>query len=65
MNGWEFLEAYENIKPWLTKNIPIHIMTSFGDGSDIHKSLQFDTVKGFMVKPVTKEGFSRILSGIP
>jgi CheY-like chemotaxis protein len=65
MNGWEFLDAYTSIKPNLTKPVTIYVVSSSVDEIDVSKSRQYDTVKGYIVKPVLREKFRQILSSIP
>jgi CheY-like chemotaxis protein len=65
MNGWEFLDAYKNIKRNLKKPVIIYVVSSSVDEIDVSKSRQYDTVKGYIVKPVLREKFRQILSSIP
>ena len=64
MNGWEFLDAYSNIRPALSKPVIIYVVSSSVDEFDVSKSRQYDTVKGYIVKPVLREKFRQILSSI-
>jgi CheY-like chemotaxis protein len=65
MNGWEFLEEYSSIKKGLTKPVIIYVVSSSVDEFDVSKSRQYDTVKGYIVKPVLREKFRQILASIP
>jgi CheY-like chemotaxis protein len=51
LNGWEFLEKYNSI----AKKFPIFMLTSSLDPSDQRKALEHSLLKGFFVKPLTKE----------
>ena len=58
INGWEFLElmAEEGV------NIPTIIISSSIDNADINRSFEYDVVKGFINKPVSKDDLKRILA---
>jgi CheY-like chemotaxis protein len=64
MNGWDFLKAFTFLIPEISKTIPIYIVTSSIDKSDIEHSKEFNAVTDYVVKPVFKETFSRILRAI-
>ncbi len=64
MNGWEFLEEYSHLKKELVKPVIIYVVSSSVDEFDVSKSRQYDTVKGYIVKPVLREKFRQILSSI-
>ena len=60
MNGWEFLEAYSNVKSGLEKEICIYMVSSSVDEKDKIRSKSFD-VKDFIEKPIDKETMVEIL----
>jgi CheY-like chemotaxis protein len=56
MNGWEFLDIYENsIKPYLKKNIIINIITSSVYKNDMLKCATYSFVNRFVSKPLNTE----------
>ncbi|MBC7439034.1 MAG: response regulator [Flavobacterium sp.] len=55
MDGWEFLEKFENELYANYPNIKIILLSSSIDPSDIKKSNQFPMVLEFMSKPLSKE----------
>ena len=55
MDGWEFLEKFENELYANYPNIKIILLSSSVDPSDIEKSNQFPMVLEFMSKPLSKE----------
>jgi len=65
MNGWEFLEEYSSLVTGLSKPVIIYVVSSSVDEYDVSKSRQYDTVKGYIVKPVLREKFRQILASIP
>jgi CheY-like chemotaxis protein len=64
MNAWKFLEAYSRIKRRLYRPIAVYVVTSSTSGVDMAHSRHFDTVKGYITKPVTKDKIYQVLSGI-
>ena len=62
MDGWGFLKEYAKLQPRLSREIPIYIVTSSIDPSDIQKSKAIDLVIDFIVKPMTKETFLHIMN---
>jgi CheY-like chemotaxis protein len=61
MNGWEFLEAYNLVKPGLLKPISIYLVSSSVDEVDKIKSQSFQTVTEFITKPINKERMMELL----
>jgi len=64
MDGWEFLTAFESLVSKLSKPIHIYMVTSSIDKHDIQRSKEFATVSDYLVKPIFKETFSKILKGV-
>ncbi len=62
MDGWLFLEEYERLETELRKNAVLYIVTSSPDAFEINKSRQYESVKGYLVKPVSKEKFRQLFS---
>jgi len=60
MDGWEFLEALNEINP--EASVPVYILTSSIDPNDIEKSQRYKHVKGFLSKPLTKTKFESVMS---
>jgi CheY-like chemotaxis protein len=61
MNAWKFLDAYKRVKRQLYKPVAVYVLTSSTDGLDMGKSRHYETVKGYIVKPVTREKVYEIL----
>jgi len=61
MDGWGFLKHYTAIESKLAKKIPIYIVSSSIDPIDIQKSKTMGYVTDFIVKPMTKDVFIKIL----
>ena len=55
MNGWEFLERFEELDAELKKRIKIYILSSSVDKRDIEKAKADKNVMHYLIKPLTKE----------
>ena len=53
MNGWEFLEEYEQIKNDIKKKVTINMLSSSVYNDDISKAETYTTVNKFISKPLT------------
>ncbi|MBW2960398.1 response regulator [Mesonia aestuariivivens] len=57
MNGWEFLEHLEQDG---IENANIYLATSSIAYSDLEKAKQYNSLKGYLIKPITKEKLLKI-----
>ena len=55
IDGWDFLESFENIRSSLAKEIKIFIVSSSVDEKDISRSQSYASVKGFISKPLSPD----------
>jgi CheY-like chemotaxis protein len=62
MNGWEFLDEYENIKASLSKETSIYMLSSSVYNDDIKKSETYSSVKRFISKPLTLEKLENLIT---
>lgn len=62
MNGWEFLDVFDDLKPTLLKNIQVFIVTSSMDETDREYSSLYTCVSGFITKPFVREKILQIFS---
>lgn len=53
MDGWEFLDAYEGIKPELKKQIVLILLTSSVYKNDIEKAKQYKSVVEYIKTPIS------------
>lgn len=53
LNGWEFLEAYEKLG--IVTKIDMYMLSSSVYENDIEKAKTYQTVKGFISKPLSIE----------
>jgi PAS domain S-box-containing protein len=59
-NGWDFLDEFEKMCDEIKKNCKVYMLTSSIDPSDVKKSQSYETVKDFIVKPLTKEKLEKL-----
>ena len=60
-NGWDFLDEFERMCDEIKKNCKVYMLTSSIDPSDVKKSQSYETVKDFIIKPLTKEKLSKLI----
>lgn len=60
MNGWDFLEEFENIKNAFNPLPRIFILSSTVDPEDYKKAKTFNSVEDFISKPLSKEFLEKI-----
>ncbi len=53
MNGWEFLEEYQKIKPSFSSKINIFILSTSNNPDDFERAKQFSDVEKYLVKPLS------------
>ncbi|MCW3121853.1 MAG: hypothetical protein JWQ38_1345 [Flavipsychrobacter sp.] len=55
MNGWEFLERFEELDASVKSRIKVHILSSSVDKRDMERARINKNVAHYLVKPLTKE----------
>lgn len=55
LNGWDFLDLFENLQKNLKKKIKIYIVTSSVDEKDKIRSRSYTSVSGFISKPLSPD----------
>jgi CheY-like chemotaxis protein len=63
MNGWEFIEAYQTLDV-KQPDVHLYILSSSVYENDIEKTKSYDSVKGFISKPLSKERLTELLKEI-
>ena len=53
MDGWEFMEAMALVKPNLSKEIVVYIVSSSIAIEDKSKSKSYENILGYLSKPIT------------
>jgi len=62
MNGWEFLENYQNLYPSLAKRSSVYMTTSALLPAELMKSRDYKFIKGTISKPLKMESLKEITS---
>ena len=60
MSGWEFLEGFDNLSTTRKDSIRIYVLSSSIDDRDRDRSYANKNVKGFLLKPLTKDSINQI-----
>ncbi|GAA4273327.1 response regulator [Aquimarina gracilis] len=60
MDGWEFLDSFTKIKNKLGKAITLYIVSSSINPADIERAKNINTVKDYLIKPVTIDDLEAI-----
>jgi two-component system, chemotaxis family, chemotaxis protein CheY len=61
VDGWMFLEDYVKLKKKLNKEILIYMVSSSIDPMDINRAKNNQSVKDYLIKPISREGFEELL----
>lgn len=61
MDGWEFLEALEILKPGIEKKIIIYIVSSSIATEDKNKSKKYSDVLGYISKPISIDDLIQLI----
>ncbi|MFI5160237.1 MAG: response regulator [Sphingobacteriales bacterium] len=54
-DAWDFLDKIKAIYPLMAKPMEVYILSASKYPSDVERLKQYDFVKAFIVKPITKE----------
>lgn len=61
MDGWEFLDWYNEFSKDMAAIPPVYILSSTIDDSDTNLASTYKQVKGFISKPITTEHLKEIM----
>jgi two-component SAPR family response regulator len=64
MDGWEFLDEYIDVKHTLGKKITIYIVAYALSAADIERVNNINEVSDFIIKPMTREKFEKIVKAL-
>lgn len=62
VDGWMFLNDYAHLKGKLLKEIKIYMVSSSIDPVDMNRAKSNQSVKDYIIKPISREGFKEIIS---
>lgn len=60
-DAWEFLDKVQLLYPAFSKQIEIYILSATMYQEDIDRLKQYDLVKAFILKPITKEILQKLI----
>ncbi len=61
VDGWMFLDDFEKIKSKMSKSISIYMVSSSIDPEDINRAKRNKLVNDYVIKPVSKETFLKLV----
>jgi len=64
MDGWEFLEAYAQIKPKIEKKIVIYMVSSSIDIRDLDRAKSISEVSDYIIKPISGSQLKSIFTSL-
>lgn len=64
MDGWEFLDEYQELYPSLTRKNELYIVSSSISPYEMERSKNIPAVAEFIIKPLVKEKFLEILENL-
>ncbi len=64
MNGWDFLEEYDQIKNQINKPVFINMLSSSVYNDDISKADAYETVNKFISKPLTVDKIKNLYDSL-
>jgi CheY-like chemotaxis protein len=64
MDGWEFLNEYDLLRPKLSKPIELFIVSSSISPQEVERSKTYAAVSDFLIKPVAKGKIAEIMSHV-
>jgi len=60
-DAWEFLDKLQLLYPAFAKPVEIYILSALRFQTDLDRLKQYDLVKAFIMKPITKEVLQQLL----
>ena len=64
MNGWEFLEEYQELYGNFPKPVVVYVVSSSIDSYDMKKSREYKGVSDYIVKPVTRIKYQELIENL-
>ncbi|MCM8571071.1 response regulator [Gramella jeungdoensis] len=65
MDGWQFLDFYDQLKYKIDKDISIYIVSSSANPEDIHKAREMNDLSGYITKPMSRNELKNIIENTP
>ena len=61
MNGWEFLDAFENMDPSITHGIKVILLSTSSDPEEVKRSMIFYHVNDYINKPLSEQMLDEVV----
>jgi len=62
MDGWEFMEAFEEIKSQMGKKISVYAVSSSVDINDINRAKNNPVIEDYILKPISESNVADIIN---
>jgi len=62
MDGWDFMDAYCQLKPQLKLDVALYMMSSSISKHDMFRAKEYEQITGYLIKPMEMEELVKILS---
>lgn len=62
MDGWDFLEEFIKLKPMMSKEVTIYMISSSIHSEDIERAKSYSEVSGYVIKPVKLEDIKMVFA---
>jgi CheY-like chemotaxis protein len=62
MDGFQFMEEFNELLPKLNKNIKVYMVSSSMDPKDMKKAKRIDEISDYLVKPLNSKDIKEILT---
>ncbi len=61
LDGWQFLDAFKDLRPTMAKSVDIYMVSSSNDDRDMERARTTEGVLDYVEKPITKEKLAVII----
>ena len=60
MDGWEFLQEFEQIKSNINQQVKLYVVSSSINPRDVDRAKSIEAVSDYIIKPIQMQDFERI-----
>lgn len=64
MNGWDFIDEFRKIRPMISKDIMLYIVSSSADETDMIRARSLVLVDDYLTKPIAPSRLKSIFSTV-
>lgn len=62
MDGWDFMDAFVKIRPFIGKTITVFIATSSVNQEDQRRAVEISAVSDYVIKPISDDSLMRLFT---